>query len=79
MGGADYNLFTYPPSISETESDKAADLNKRTIKWKARIFKAQDNRYAAKKITPKKYELYDLESYNAGVSVLKGYLSLIHI
>ena len=76
MGGADYNLFTYPPSISETESDKAADLNKRTIKWKARIFKAQDNRYAAKKITPKKYELYDLESYNAGVSVLKGYLTL---
>ena len=76
MGGADSNLFTYPPSISETESDKAADLNKRTIKWTARIFKARGNRYAAKKITPKKYELYDLESYNGGVSVLKGYLTL---
>ena len=78
MGGATPNRFTYPPSISETDDDKAADLNLLKIKWKAKLFKIKSKGYAYRinDTDPDniRHELYDLESYKAGTAVLKGFL-----
>lgn len=78
IGAPNPDLFLYPPSISETETDKAAELNVKKIKWKARIINIKKIKYAYRinKTDPSdiKHEIYDLESYKLGTPLLKGYL-----
>jgi len=73
IGAANKQLFTYPPSISATETDKAAKMNKKTIVWQAKIVKIQGAEYAYRN-NAGQHELYDLESYRLNQPILKGHL-----
>jgi hypothetical protein len=78
IGAANKNLFLYPPSISQTETDKAANLNVKRITWKAKVITIKKIRYAYRvnETDPSniKHEIYDLESYKLGTPLLKGEL-----
>jgi len=78
IGGSDPDLFSYHPSISETESDKTAQLNQRKKKWKAKSLKWKGTQYAYRKNADDpndiKHEIYDLESYKLGKPLLVGHL-----
>ena len=78
IGGADQERFAYNPSISETESDKTAKLNERTIKWKAKVLKYKGTSYAYRvnRTDPQniKHEIYDLDSVKRKQPMLVGYL-----
>ena len=76
IGGADQEKFAYNPSISDTESDKTAKLNQKTIKWRGRPLKFGGVTYAYRvnKTDPSniQHEIYDVQSYKAGNPLLLG-------
>ena len=78
IGGANPDIFTFNPSISETESDKTAQLNQRKITWRAKQlkFKGIPYAYRVNKTDPTniKHEIYDLQSYKLSKPLLVGYL-----
>ena len=79
IGGADQEKFAYNPSISDTESDKTAKLNQKTIKWKARPLKFKGTTYAYRvnKTDPAniKHEIYDWQSIKIGKPLLLGHIT----
>ena len=82
VGAANKNIFLYPPSINDTESDKAAKLNLKKIKWTGREIKiprgGKPMTYVYRKNEENppenQHEIYDFESYKLGNPLLKGYL-----
>ena len=79
IGGADQEKFSYNPSISDTESDKTAKLNQKTIKWKFRTLKFGGVTYAYRvnKTDPSniQHEIYDLQSAKTGNPLLLGHIT----
>ena len=73
--------FSYKPNIdTDTRDSLKGDINKKTLEWKAKIWElpGTGKKYAVKmdtsKSEDKKHELYDLDSYQRGDPILKGFL-----
>lgn len=63
---SDVGKIAYNPSISQDEDDAVAKVNKKSIKWKAKLVNIQGTRYAYRNETQ---EIYDLMSY---MNAVKG-------
>ena len=74
FGSVPPEKFSYKPSISDEESDSIAAVNKVEITWTAVMIVVDGVKHALNRATN---EIFDLESYNAGVPILIGHLTMI--
>ena len=66
FGSVPVDRFSYNPSISAEQSDVVADINKTTIRWKAKELKISGKRYV---LRVENNEVYDYDSYKQAISV----------
>jgi hypothetical protein len=63
FGNPSSGKFSYVPNYEKEEKDKISDINKTTVKWKAKELTLGKSKYAYREISKNNGELYDLDSY----------------
>jgi len=67
FGEPSNSKFAYNPSISSDQTDVVATLNKKKIEWTAKPVRIYGVEYAARKMSEKLYNIYDLNSYQSAM------------